>query len=142
MIGSSKNYLYLTLQIVSKSYPGARAGIRTRVSGMKTRDDGPGYTTRANDLPCHLLFIIVGHPTISKWRQRLFQNTLNKIVHRLLRERFRFVERHGAANDVAAQKGELVAHSHETMRPATAAVCRKQDLPIVEQLTEIIRFHG
>ena len=48
MIGSSKNYLYLTLQIVYKSYPGARAGIRTRVSGMKTRDDGPGYTTRAN----------------------------------------------------------------------------------------------
>ena len=31
-----------------KKYPGARAGIRTRVSGMKTRDDGPGYTTRAN----------------------------------------------------------------------------------------------
>ena len=31
-----------------KIYPGARAGIRTRVSGMKTRDDGPGYTTRAN----------------------------------------------------------------------------------------------
>ncbi len=30
---------------VCKIYPGARAGIRTRVSGMKTRDDGPGYTT-------------------------------------------------------------------------------------------------
>ena len=42
----------------------ARAGIRTRVSGMKTRDDGPGYTTRANNMPCHLLFIIVGHPTL------------------------------------------------------------------------------
>ncbi len=40
----------------------ARAGIRTRVSGMKTRDDGPGYTTRANDQPCRLLFITVGHP--------------------------------------------------------------------------------
>ena len=26
---------------------GARAGIRTRVDGMKTRNDGPGYTTRA-----------------------------------------------------------------------------------------------
>ena len=66
MIGSCKTYLYLTLQIVWKSYPGARAGIRTRVSGMKTRDDGPGYTTRANDLPCHLLFITVGHPTLSQ----------------------------------------------------------------------------
>ena len=47
---------------ICKIYPGARAGIRTRVSGMKTRDDGPGYTTRANDLPCHLLFITIGHP--------------------------------------------------------------------------------
>ena len=28
---------------------GARAGIRTRVDGMKTRNDGPGYTTRATD---------------------------------------------------------------------------------------------
>ena len=36
------------VQIFCKIYPGARAGIRTRVSGMKTRDDGPGYTTRAN----------------------------------------------------------------------------------------------
>lgn len=44
--------------------PGARAGIRTRVSGMKTRDDGPGYTTRANDHPCYLLFITVGHPNL------------------------------------------------------------------------------
>ena len=26
---------------------GARAGIRTRVGGMKTNYDGPGYTTRA-----------------------------------------------------------------------------------------------
>ena len=42
----------------------ARAGIRTRVSGMKTRDDGPGYTTRANDIPCHLLFITIGHCTL------------------------------------------------------------------------------
>lgn len=25
----------------------ARAGIRTRVDGMKTRNDGPDYTTRA-----------------------------------------------------------------------------------------------
>jgi hypothetical protein len=66
MIGSRKTYLYLALQIVWKSYPGARAGIRTRVSGMKTRDDGPGYTTRANDLPCHLLFITVGQPKIRK----------------------------------------------------------------------------
>ncbi len=33
---------------VCKKYLSARAGIRTRVSGMKTRDDGPGYTTRAN----------------------------------------------------------------------------------------------
>ena len=33
---------------ICKIYLGARAGIRTRVSGMKTRDDGPGYTTRAN----------------------------------------------------------------------------------------------
>jgi hypothetical protein len=66
MIGSRQTYLYLALQIVWKSYPGARAGIRTRVSGMKTRDDGPGYTTRANDLPCHLLFITVGQPAIRK----------------------------------------------------------------------------
>tara|TARA_B000000532_G_scaffold185323_1_gene151378 strand:- start:410 stop:565 length:156 start_codon:yes stop_codon:yes gene_type:complete len=28
-------------------FNGARAGIRTRVDGMKTRNDGPGYTTRA-----------------------------------------------------------------------------------------------
>ena len=66
MIGSCTTYLYLTLQTDCKSYPGARAGIRTRVSGMKTRDDGPGYTTRANDLPCHLLFITIGHPAIRK----------------------------------------------------------------------------
>ena len=62
MIGSNMTYLYVTLQIDWESYPGARAGIRTRVSGMKTRDDGPGYTTRANDQPCRLLFITVGHP--------------------------------------------------------------------------------
>ncbi len=55
------NYLYLTLKNKEQKYLGARAGIRTRVSGMKTRDDGPGYTTRANDLPCHLLFITIGH---------------------------------------------------------------------------------
>ena len=30
---------------------GARAGIRTRVDGMKTRNDGPGYTTRATAWP-------------------------------------------------------------------------------------------
>ena len=30
---------------------GARAGIRTRVDGMKTRNDGPGYTTRATACP-------------------------------------------------------------------------------------------
>ncbi len=30
-----------------KKQHGARAGIRTRVDGMKTRNDGPGYTTRA-----------------------------------------------------------------------------------------------
>ncbi len=71
MIGSRQNYLYLTLQSVCKSYPGARAGIRTRVSGMKTRDDGPGYTTRANDLPYHLLFITVGHATIRQQTNRL-----------------------------------------------------------------------
>ena len=29
----------------------ARAGIRTRVDGMKTRNDGPGYTTRATAYP-------------------------------------------------------------------------------------------
>ena len=34
-----------SLQI--KNQYGARAGIRTRVDGMKTRNDGPGYTTRA-----------------------------------------------------------------------------------------------
>ncbi len=28
----------------------ARAGIRIRVSGMKTHHDGPGYTTRAQTL--------------------------------------------------------------------------------------------
>ena len=40
---------------------GARAGIRTRVGGMKTHYDGPGYTTRADVLPTNLLFITVGH---------------------------------------------------------------------------------
>ena len=30
---------------------GARAGIRTRVGGMKTHYDGPGYTTRATAVP-------------------------------------------------------------------------------------------
>ena len=34
-----------SLQLKNKY--GARAGIRTRVDGMKTRNDGPGYTTRA-----------------------------------------------------------------------------------------------
>ena len=29
----------------------ARAGIRTRVGGMKTHYDGPGYTTRATPVP-------------------------------------------------------------------------------------------
>ena len=29
----------------------ARAGIRTRVDGMKTRNDGPDYTTRAVIVP-------------------------------------------------------------------------------------------
>ena len=29
----------------------ARAGIRTRVGGMKTHYDGPGYTTRATANP-------------------------------------------------------------------------------------------
>ena len=32
-------------------FNGARAGIRTRVDGMKTRNDGPGYTTRATAKP-------------------------------------------------------------------------------------------
>ena len=40
---------------------GARAGIRTRVGGMKTHYDGPGYTTRADVLPTNLLFITVGY---------------------------------------------------------------------------------
>ena len=66
MIGCSTEYLYVTLENLEEKYPGARAGIRTRVSGMKTRDDGPGYTTRANNLPCHLSFITVGQPTIRK----------------------------------------------------------------------------
>ena len=58
--------LYGTLcSAASRLRMSARAGIRTRVSGMKTRDDGPGYTTRANDQPCHLLFITVGHRTLS-----------------------------------------------------------------------------
>ena len=30
---------------------GARAGIRTRVGGMKTHYDGPSYTTRATACP-------------------------------------------------------------------------------------------
>ena len=30
---------------------GARAGIRTRVGGMKTHYDGPSYTTRATAKP-------------------------------------------------------------------------------------------
>ena len=64
MIGWKLQYLYVTLENQEESFPGARAGIRTRVSGMKTRDDGPGYTTRANDSPCHLLFITVGYPNL------------------------------------------------------------------------------
>lgn len=48
MIGCMRKYLYVTPSVLSITIPGARAGIRTRVSGMKTRDDGPGYTTRAN----------------------------------------------------------------------------------------------
>ena len=39
----------------------ARAGIRTRVGGMKTHYDGPGYTTRADVLPTNLLLITVGY---------------------------------------------------------------------------------
>ena len=38
---------------------GARAGIRTRVGGMKTHYDGPGYTTRAPFWPTDPLFITV-----------------------------------------------------------------------------------
>ena len=35
--------------VIKKQVKGnyARAGIRTRVDGMKTRNDGPDYTTRA-----------------------------------------------------------------------------------------------
>ena len=33
--------------LVVERWGGARAGIRTRVDGMKTRNDGPDYTTRA-----------------------------------------------------------------------------------------------
>ena len=52
------------------------------------------------------------------------QNALNQIVHGLLSERFRFVERHGPADDVATQERELVAHSHQTMcSTATAVRC-------------------
>ena len=101
MIGCVRKYLYVTPSALRIVIPGARAGIRTRVSGMKTRDDGPGYTTRANDLPCHLLFITVGHPTLSQafhfeskedrgslqvtCRNQLtsfsLQYTLNEIIH-------------------------------------------------------------
>ncbi len=34
-----------------KKQHGARAGIRTRVGGMKTHYDGPSYTTRATAKP-------------------------------------------------------------------------------------------
>ena len=37
----------------------ARAGIRTRVGGMKTHYDGPGYTTRAPFASTDHLFITV-----------------------------------------------------------------------------------
>ena len=104
MIGSCTTYLYLTFQFVSKIHPGARAGIRTRVSGMKTHHDGPGYTTRANDLPCHLLFITVGHPRIRQSTQWSLQNPLYEIIHCFLRIRFRFVEIHRTANDVATEE--------------------------------------
>ena len=33
--------------------------------------------------------------------QQVISKRLNQIVHGLLRERFRFVERHGTTNDVA-----------------------------------------
>ena len=37
--------------LLSKQVLSARAGIRTRVGGMKTHYDGPGYTTRATAVP-------------------------------------------------------------------------------------------
>ena len=37
--------------LVVERWGGARAGIRTRVDGMKTRNDGPDYTTRATVRP-------------------------------------------------------------------------------------------
>ena len=70
------------------------------------------------------------------------QNALNQIVHGLLRERFRFVERHGPTNDVASKERELVAHSHQTMRTTTPTVCREQNGSIVEQFSKIIRLYG
>ncbi len=39
------------------TYRGARAGIRTRVSGMKTHHDGPDYTTRATSPPRRIGFM-------------------------------------------------------------------------------------
>ena len=56
MIGLADVVSIHDVQKYLKILPGARAGIRTRVSGMKTRDDGPGYTTRAKIPPVlHLI---------------------------------------------------------------------------------------
>ena len=104
MIGCMRKYLYVTPSVLRLTIPGARAGIRTRVSGMKTRDDGPGYTTRANDLPCHLLFITVGQPTLRQVVCLLLQNSTYEIVHRFLREGFGFVQVHCSSDDVASKE--------------------------------------
>ena len=37
--------------LAQKKEGSARAGIRTRVGGMKTHYDGPSYTTRATGVP-------------------------------------------------------------------------------------------
>lgn len=67
-----KKDLYWGINKVSVARLGARVGIRTRVSGMKTHHDGPSYTTRATIFPRSIGLMRgsvilphqVGHPTI------------------------------------------------------------------------------
>ena len=52
--GLVKSYPYIECQNRNAAWhlsTSARAGIRTRVGGMKTHYDGPGYTTRATVAP-------------------------------------------------------------------------------------------
>ncbi len=124
MIGCWRNYLYVTFVFSRTRLPSARAGIRTRVSGMKTRDDGPGYTTRANDQPCHLLFITVGHRTLS----HVFCFHLSNILPMIEQER----QNRSCVNDSLVHAGrggnEVFDCFHKTLRIRSFIVSWEKDL--------------